>query len=100
MNYYEIRLKNGYGEGKEEERSIPVMAENETEAIKALVVELAKVVVFDGSNKVEIAYDGKDTLEAVNDYDNETKIKIISIKPLFKETESGGFSLSLEAKEE
>ena len=99
MNYYEIRLKNGYEEGKKEERSVPVMAENETEAIKTLMVDLAKVVVFDDSSKVKIAFDGKDTLTATND-DDEAKIKIVSITPLFKEMENGGFSLSLEAKEE
>ena len=99
MNYYEIRLKNGYGERKNEERSVPVMAENETEAIKSLMVDLANVVVFDGSSKIEIAFDGKDTLTAINGED-EAKIKIASITPLFKEMENGGFSLSLEAKEE
>ena len=99
MNYYEIRLKNGYGERKNEERSVPVMAENETEAVKSLVVAFAKVVVFDGSSKVKIAFDGKDTLTVTND-DDEAKMKIVSITPLFKEMENGGFSLSLEAKEE
>ncbi len=99
MNYYEIRLKNGYEEGKHEERSIPVMAENETEAIKSLMVVFASVVDFDGSSKIEIAFDGKDTLTAINGED-EAKMKIVSITPLFKEMENGGFSLSLEAKEE
>ena len=99
MNYYEIRLKNGYEESKDGELSVPVMAENETEAIKALMVAFAKVVVFEGSNKFKIAFDGKDMLTATNN-DDEAKMKIVSITPLFKEMENGGFSLSLEAKEE